>query len=86
MNRVFNEFGENITSNSKKILYAMGFNTNKFVGRIPPEEALSRIQGNGHCDCYGDGTFDLLPITHPDVQDGMKRYMVCRKCGCYSHL
>ena len=46
----------------------------------------SRIAGAGHCDCAGEGEFELLPLHHPDVQDGKKRYMVCRKCGCYSHL
>lgn len=86
MNTVFNEFGEDITNNGYKILFAMGFNTRKFYDKIDTRDALERIQGKGHCNCYGDGTFDLLPITHPDVQDGMKRYMVCRKCGCYSHL
>lgn len=46
----------------------------------------SRIQGAGHCDCEGEGEFELLPVNHPDVVDGKKRYMICRKCGCYSHL
>ena len=46
----------------------------------------SRIAGTGHCDCNGDGEFELLPVHHPDVQNGQKRYMICRKCGCYSHL
>lgn len=45
-----------------------------------------RIAGMGHCDCAGNGEFDLLPLNHPDVQDGKKRYMQCRKCGCWSHL
>ena len=46
----------------------------------------SRISGNGHCDCSGDGEFELLPASHPDVREGQKRYMICRKCGAYSHL
>ena len=45
-----------------------------------------RIAGAGHCDCGGNGEFELLPISHPDVKEGQKRYMVCRKCGAYSHL
>lgn len=45
----------------------------------------SRISGN-HCDCMGNGEFELLPVTDPDVIDGGKRYMRCRICGCYSHL
>ena len=46
----------------------------------------SRIQGTGHCACGGNGEFELLPPSHPDVKEGQKRYMICRKCGCYSHL
>lgn len=51
-----------------------------------PANPKSRIAGPGHCYCGGDGEFDLLPITHPDVQAGGKRYMECRKCGGWSHL
>lgn len=86
MNRVFNENGIEITNDGYKILYAMGFNSRKFYGRISTGEALQRIQGKGHCNCFGEGIFDLLPVDHPDVIDGQKRYMICRKCGCYSHL
>lgn len=50
------------------------------------EGPKSRIQGAGHCDCGGNGEFDLLPVYHADVREGQKRYMVCRKCGGYSHL
>lgn len=46
----------------------------------------SRIAGAGHCDCGGNGKFELLPINHPDVQEGGKRYMICRICGGVSHL
>lgn len=46
----------------------------------------SRISGPGHCDCGGDGEFELLPMSNPDVREGQKRYMICRKCGAYSHL
>lgn len=46
----------------------------------------SRIADAGHCYCNGDGEFELLPITHPYVVEGLKRYMVCRKCGALSHL
>lgn len=46
----------------------------------------SRIAGAGHCDCEGNGEFELLPKEHPIVADGKKRYMFCRACGCYSHL
>lgn len=48
--------------------------------------ANSRIQGAGHCDCGGNGEFELLPVYHSDVREGQKRYMFCRKCGCWSHL
>lgn len=46
----------------------------------------SRIAGSGHCACGGHGEFELLPVSHPDVRSGQKRYMFCRKCGGYSHL
>lgn len=45
-----------------------------------------RVSGPGHCQCGGNGEFELLPASHSDVQEGKKRYMRCRKCGCYSHL
>lgn len=86
MNKVFNENGEDITVRGDKLVYAMGFNSEKYKNKISSDEARARIQGKGHCDCFGYGTFDLLPVNHPAVQDGLKRYMVCRKCGCWSHL
>ena len=46
----------------------------------------SRVAGAGHCECSGNGEFELLPANHPMVIEGGKRYMVCRNCGCYSHL
>ena len=48
-----------------------------------------------HCDCgYNHdlpgnptkGEFQLLPPSSEEVRDGQKAYMVCRKCGHYSHL
>ena len=48
-----------------------------------------------HCYCgTEDGTsnspslgeFELLSPTDVAVQDGMKAYMRCRKCGAFSHL
>ena len=48
-----------------------------------------------HCDCGYEydlpgrptkGEFQLLPPSSKEVQDGQKVYMVCRKCGGYSHL
>jgi hypothetical protein len=46
---------------------------------------ISRIQGQ-MCDCKNGGHFELLPSNHPAVIEGGKLYMVCRKCGCSSHL
>ena len=51
-----------------------------------PMNQRSRIAGTGHCGCFGNGEFVLLPLDHPAVQEGEKRYMQCRKCGGYSHL
>lgn len=53
---------------------------------ISEEEMAVRLQGN-LCMCgNSNGEFDLLPPDAPECIDGGKRYMVCRKCGCYSHL
>ena len=46
---------------------------------------LSRLERD-HCNCCGNGEFVLLPLSDEAVQSGMKRYMVCQKCGCVSHL
>jgi hypothetical protein len=46
---------------------------------------LSRLEGT-HCNCDGAGEFVLLPINHPAVVSGGKRYMECRKCALTSHL
>lgn len=47
----------------------------------------------GHmCNCgttiegYSNGEFKLLPLSDECVVTGGKAYMVCQKCGCYSHL
>lgn len=45
----------------------------------------SRIEGD-MCDCEGNGEFVLLPDDDEAVIEGGKPYMVCRKCGLYSHL
>ena len=87
MNKIFLEDGKTeITDDARALIYALGFNSNKYFGRIFPGEMKERIQGKGHCDCCGDGEFVLLPVTHPDVVEGQKRYMICRKCGGWSHL
>lgn len=54
--------------------------------RFDFEGENSRLAGTGHCECAGDGEFVLLPANDPDVIEGGKRYMQCRKCGCWSHL
>lgn len=54
--------------------------------RLTSLDYPGRIAGEGHCRCRGNGEFVLLPIDDPDVQEGGKRYMQCRKCGCWSHL
>lgn len=46
---------------------------------------MERIEGS-HCDCDGEGEFVLLSEDDPAVVEGGKRYMVCKKCNCYSHL
>ena len=64
------------------------FTASMFVGE------KSRLNGH-HCACgTEDGTsnspslgeFELLPLRSEEVLSGMKAYMVCRKCGCFSHL
>lgn len=50
-----------------------------------------RLKGY-HCDCgtneqgYSKGSFDLLPLYSEEVKSGGKAYMICKKCGCMSHL
>lgn len=50
-----------------------------------------RLKGH-HCSCgvtadgYTRGTFTLYPLSSSDVRDGCKAYMVCKRCGCTSHL
>lgn len=52
---------------------------------------LERLKGH-HCSCgvnefgYSAGSFDLQPMYSEDVQTGGKAYMVCKNCGCTSHL
>lgn len=53
---------------------------------ITEEEMAERLVGD-HCACgTNNGEFTLLPLDSVEVRDGGKRYMICRKCGCYSHL
>lgn len=49
------------------------------------ERGMSRLEGS-HCKCNGNGEFVLLPKENKAVIEGGKRYMKCRKCGCWSHL
>lgn len=52
---------------------------------------LERLKGH-HCSCgvnecgYSAGSFDLQPMYSEGVQTGGKAYMVCKNCGCASHL
>ena len=56
-----------------------------------PYNPKSRLSGD-MCNCGTDssgislGEFKLLPATDPSVKDGGKAYMICKNCGCYSHL
>lgn len=87
VNRIFLPDGKTeITDNPKALIFALGFDSNKYFGKIFSGEMKERISGKGHCDCLGNGEFILLPVDHPDVIEGGKRYMQCRKCGCWSHL
>ena len=51
----------------------------------------NRLKGN-MCNCgvdpngFSAGEFVLLPLNDTAVIEGGKAYMVCRKCGCHSHL
>lgn len=87
MNRVFKE-GEYTTPLTPKELCIAA---NIITSNYPFKESdfmgeNSRIQGSGHCDCGGNGDFELLAANDPDVIEGGKRYMHCRKCGGWSHL
>ena len=51
----------------------------------------SRLKGK-MCFCPVDekgistGEFKLLPFYDDAIKEGGKAYMICQKCGCYSHL
>jgi hypothetical protein len=50
------------------------------------EDYPNRLKGS-MCACGPNkGIFDLLPANDAACIEGGKRYMVCRNCGCYSHL
>lgn len=71
---------------AKELIFALGFDSSKFFGKISENDMLERISGR-HCDCSeNEGEFILLPLNDKVVIDGEKRYMSCRKCGGYSHL
>lgn len=63
---------------------------------IPHDEKENQYRLSGHlCDCGCEenlcgkpskGEFELLPLSDEAVQQGGKAYMVCQKCGGYSHL
>lgn len=63
---------------------------------IPHDGPVDRYRlGGYHCDCGCDedaigkpsnGEFELLPLSDPSIREGEKAYMVCTKCGAYSHL
>lgn len=81
MNMIFEDGKELETAEELgKAYYAI---ISERVKRYPYE--LERITGS-MCDCNGEGIFDLLPIFDESVVEGGKRYMICRKCGMYSHL
>lgn len=67
------------------MIYALGFDTPKYKGKITNDEIKKRITGD-LCDCHGNGRFVLLPITDNDVQKDRKRYMQCKACGGWSEL
>ena len=86
MNLVFKKGSNNPLTPTELAMEANVITSNHPFTDLDFEGPNSRIQGSGHCDCGGNGEFDLLPLYDPSVREGGKRYMVCRKCGCYSHL
>lgn len=86
MNRVYAPNGKNPLTPQEIASAANAITRNKPFLPSDFEGERSRISGTGHCACDGNGEFELLPPSHPDVKEGQKRYMFCRKCGCWSHL
>lgn len=86
MNRIFDENGKELKT-AKELGKAFYANyPARFKNAINEEDYdMRRIAGN-ICDCNGNGILDLLPLDDEAVVEGGKRYMKCRKCGCYSHL
>lgn len=57
------------------------------------EDLAENSRLGGHlCNCgvnergFSKGQFDLLPLESEEVKEGGKAYMICRNCGCISHL
>lgn len=70
--------GKSVPLTSEQIAQEAGSN-------FKPSDIPARITGR-LCDCQDGGEFTLIPADHPDVIEGGKRYMKCRKCGAYGHL
>lgn len=71
-----------LANEANKICRSKVFKASDFDENNP----YSRISGDGHCYCEGNGEFVLLDSENEAVKEGGKRYMVCRKCGGWSHL
>lgn len=85
MNKIFNEHGKELKT-AKDLANAFHNAYSVAQKNITNEDYdVKRVEG-AMCNCNGNGVFDLLPLDDEAVVEGGKRYMVCRKCGYYSHL
>lgn len=84
-----------LANHANAVHHALGAKGNPYTPEMfTPNDKDYRLSGV-HCDCGCDekavgkptfGEFELFAPDSEDVQSGGKAYMICRKCGCYSHL
>lgn len=86
MNKVYKKGGKTPLTSQELAVAANAITRSKPFTASMFEGETSRISGSGHCACNGNGEFELLPLYDSAVQEGQKRYMICRNCGCVSHL
>ena len=84
-NRVYATPMSNTPLTLTELRYEFAFCNEEKAKMLTDVEMAERINGD-LCNCCGEGEFDLLPLNNEDVMEDQKRYMKCRKCGCWSHL
>ena len=86
---------DGIANHANAVHHALGAKGDPYTpDMFTPNDSYYRLGGD-LCNCGCDltaigepslGEFELFAPDSDDVQSGGKAYMICRKCGCYSHL